>query len=364
MTSHKIVDKNNQYKRIEIKEINACWRNSINTPEDDGGQLCNRYTMFNVDESLVQDELVYLHQIEKLAFGGDDSQNNEDFLVGKALTDIIKKDPINVFVPYAHLLQLSDKSNRRSFPKFLNFIKCVTYVHRFQRKKIMGYHISTYDDLEIAKLVWDKVNKMESLHIRSKDQLVLAVLGSDEWMSIDDIHQNPDVNKTMSRNAVNHALFKMKEQGYVDRRKSDIAPNKYEWQAFRNLSQLSINFSKEKFTRESLKHATSSLLSNVTFLTSQIPVNTEDEQFEQLFQEITSPSVNFEKLKSLIQKDEEKTQHYEKQVEEGKLAADKLMISSEKKGKIDLRARSDLLAKGLPLEKIKELESGKQKQLA
>ncbi len=323
--SHETVDKEGKFKRIEIKEINSVWRNSVNTPEDDEGQLCNRYIMFNVDESKTQDHIVYEHQIDKLAFGGDEIKELEDFKVAQALTDLIKESPIKVFIPFAHLIQPSRKSNRRSFPKFLSFIRCVTYAFRFQREKVKDYYVSTFDDYEVAKLVWDKVNRMEHLHVRESNQKILAVLTSQEWMSVDSIVENPDIQ--MSRATVARALHEMKGKGYVDSRKVEGYSNKYEWQAFHNLSQLLINFSKQDFTIEELKQSINKLLTHIDSSTSQNFIKTLT--LEDLYRKITAQAVTCEKLRSLIHKDNEKASNLEKQGKEVLKQDEKLMQGSQ-----------------------------------
>jgi predicted transcriptional regulator len=323
--SHETVDKEGKFKRIEIKERNAVWRNSVNTPEDNEGQLCNRYIMFNVDESSTQDYIVYKHQIDKLAFGGDEIKELEDFKVCQALTDLIKEIPIKVFIPFAHLIQPSRKSNRRSFPKFLSFIRCVTYAFRFQREKIKDYYVATFDDFEVAKLVWDKVNRMEHLHVRETNQKILAVLTSQEWMSVDSVVENPDIK--MSRATVARALHEMKTKGYVDSRKLEGYSNKYEWQAFHNLSQLLINFSKQDFTIDELKQSINTLLTHIDSSTSQDFIKTVGQ--EDLYRKITAQAVTCGKLRSLIHKDGKRASVLNKQVDEAVSQDEKSVKSSQ-----------------------------------
>jgi hypothetical protein len=313
--SHETVDKDGNFNRIEIKEKNAVWRNSVNTPEDNEGQLCNRYIMFNVDESSLQDHIVFQHQINKLAFGGDEKLEDKSFKVAKALTDLIKKESIKVFIPYAHLLNPSKKSNRRSFGKFLSFIWAVTYFSRFQRKQIGDYYIATFDDFTVAKLVWDKVNRMEHLHIREKDQLILAILNHTDWMGVDEIVQNPDIK--ISRSSVVRALKDMRDKGYADCRKVEGYSNKYEWQAYHNISQLTINFPKDEFTLEVLKQTINTLLSNINDSTCQLTKETESNKLIELYRQVTGLTPVFDKLKSLIETDQEQSHNYDKEIEQG-----------------------------------------------
>ncbi|NQU78728.1 hypothetical protein HQ545_03075 [Candidatus Woesearchaeota archaeon] len=321
---HETLDKKNVFKRIEMKEINAVWRNSVNTPEDDEGQLCNRYVLFNVDETPVQDRIVFKHQLNRLAFGGANSAEDKDFEIAKALISLIKKEPMDVCIPFGNQLESSDMSNRRSLPKFLNLIKSATYANRFQRMKLENYYIATIDDYLIAKLVWDKINRMESLHIRQKDQVILAVLSSERWMGVDELVSNSDIN--MSRSSVVRALKNMKDKGYADCQKVEGFSNKYEWTAFSKNSRVVMNLSKDDFTLDVLNRAISKLFANTSHITFQDNVNIATQQ---MYDKIVGNTENFEKLKSLIDKDEENSKKYEKEAKETVSINDKLVKSSE-----------------------------------
>jgi len=123
-------------------------------------------------------------------------------------------------------------------------------------------------------------------------------------MSVDDISENPDISKEMSRATVFRALKNMKEKGLVDCQKID-GKNKYEWQAFQHISQVVINFSKEEFTQDAFESSINHLLKNFDETTCQeIKTSLSKEKIGELYRKIVAHSVAVDKLKSMLQEDQ------------------------------------------------------------
>ena len=136
----------------------------------------------------------------------------------------------------------------------------------------------------------------------------------------------------MSRATVARALHEMKTKGYVDSRKLEGYSNKYEWQAFHNLSQLLINFSKQGFTIDELKQSINTLLTHIDSSTSQDFIKSLG--LEDLYRNITAQEVTCEKLRSLILKDNQKASVLDKKAD-GAVSEDEKSVKSSQELEVE-----------------------------
>ncbi len=182
--THDTVNKNKEYTKLSIPQINASWRNSVDPSKDE--QVMNRYTLLNVNESKEQDKKVASKQIEQFCY--DKDVKNKDIGICKEIIRKVKDSKTKIIIPYGNSIISSDCANRRSLPKFINLIKTITYLYRFQRTSINGYYHSTRKDFEIAEILWEKTAQLEKTHTNSAQQTVLEILPFEEEKAMERKH--------------------------------------------------------------------------------------------------------------------------------------------------------------------------------
>lgn len=300
--THETLDINRKFTRMTINEINAVWVNSVDLPHDNDGQLINRFLGFNVDESKEQDEEVFDFQKQEFLIRPKLKLDSE-LMLAKVLTELIKKDPKNIIVPFYPLIDSNSKSNRRSLPKFLSLLHAVTYINRFQRVDIDGNLIATIDDFKVAEFIWKRVSAIERLHIPKKLQEILVLVPSDDYVAIEYITKSPDIK--VSESTVRRRLFELKEHGLVDYKIDENAnTKKYLFKAFKNFSRVSIFLKSPDEKENELRQAYRKLKELFGEEIFQIPdlLRSEDGFLEYINQEFSNIP-NFEKLKSLVESD-------------------------------------------------------------
>jgi DNA-binding transcriptional ArsR family regulator len=324
--THETVTPDHKFNRIEIEQINSVWKNSINTTKGDEGQLSNRFLIYNVDETEYQDTLVYNKALSDFGFG--QIEDNKELEICKIITDLIKNDTPKIFIPYIDFIESNNKSNRRTIIKFLALVYSVTLFNRFQRTKFSGFIISRFEDFEIAKIVWNKINKSEALQLPNEYILILAVLGSKKEMNISELSDHPDIN--ISQSTIRRRLKEMKEEGLVDFIYKD---QKQIYSAFQKVSEVSIQISKDKFTIDSFKQSISILNDKINKVTFQDVKKAEvvesnidlDKEYNNIINELST----YEKLKSIIDIDNKDTSKDNKTIVEGFQDNEKQMKSDE-----------------------------------
>jgi DNA-binding transcriptional ArsR family regulator len=322
--THETVTPDHKFNRIEIEQINSVWKNSINTTKGDEGQLSNRFLIYNVDETEYQDTLVYNKALFDFGFG--QIEDNKELEISKIITDLIKNDTPKIFIPYIDFIESNNKSNRRTIIKFLALVYSVTLFNRFQRTKFSGFIISRFEDFEIAKIVWNKINKSEALQLPNEYILILAVLGSKKEMNIFELSEHPDIN--ISQSTIRRRLKEMREEGLVDFIYKD---QKQVYSAFQKVSEVSIHLSKDKFTIEAFKQSISILKDKINQVTFQDVKKAEvdnidlDKEYNNIINELST----YEKLKSIIDNDYKSTSNSNKSIIEGFQDNEKLVKSDE-----------------------------------
>lgn len=153
-------------------------------------QVLNRQIMLNIDDNTSQDEAVFKHQVEKAMTGTSDRMIDEEVLICQEIFRILKKDNINVAIPFADKLEWKNKDNRRNFEMFLDIIRSFTALFRYQREVENGCVIADKKDYENAKNVWTDGCAKEQMSKLTKNEMIIfqkIIQHNDYGLSLNDI---------------------------------------------------------------------------------------------------------------------------------------------------------------------------------
>ncbi len=292
---HDTITDKKEFVQLVIKEINAVWKNRVDTPEDN--QLNSRYLICNVDESSEQDDAVDIKTLEEFSFDDFIKKEREEFILAKLITDEIKVESVRILIPYGPLIENKQKENRRTTKKFMRLLSAIVYCYRFQRPIIDGYVIATRKDFEIAQLLWDRITAHESTQLSQKHLSVLYLLSSEESDAID--RKSLAENLKVSIDTANNYLKKLIDAGYVNYKENLENTRKYLYWRTKGFEGLRITLDWDKFTLESLYE----------FFIKKTKKKKEELEkminFEELHNKITTTCISAEFLALLKTKEEE-----------------------------------------------------------
>ncbi|MBU1067064.1 hypothetical protein KKE60_04725, partial [Patescibacteria group bacterium] len=142
------LDKNLDVKELYIPPRISWWLTSVD--DDQSIQLLNRQFGGGIDESIEQDNDVYISQVGGAITGELVLPENEDIDICRYIIKDIKQQLYTVVIPYARGFEWTDKTNRRNFPIFLDIIKAFAVLRHRQRykteKNILIANIDDYND--------------------------------------------------------------------------------------------------------------------------------------------------------------------------------------------------------------------------
>lgn len=157
----------------------------------DDEQLLNRFLMADVNSSEDQDATVLGfqgdHETERLL--GNDCFETE---VCHCIFDILRLQTYDVIIPFNSEIakQWKNKKNRRNFLKFRDIIKAVCVYKYFQRNKIKGYTIATFDDLLRALTIYGGTAKQCNTNLTAEETTIIQYL-SNKNLENEDFRENP-----------------------------------------------------------------------------------------------------------------------------------------------------------------------------
>jgi DNA-binding transcriptional ArsR family regulator len=200
-----------EFREQVVSECVVTWQNQCETPDDD--QLLNRLLIFNVDDSKEMDKAVFekTKQLEKQGYA---IENDEDVHTCRAMFWIILQGKREVMIPFVEDIT-SDSiglQNRRSFKKFLKFIRASAVLHLRKREIKEGKILATPSDFAIARLVWDAGADYESSKVPKDCLEVLKVLKEGKELTIEQLSQIMG----SSKDTVRRRIKRLKDTGLVD----------------------------------------------------------------------------------------------------------------------------------------------------
>jgi len=217
--SHETVIRNG-WEKLEIKEINALWRNSVYASEDEDNQLNNRYFMFNVDESIDQDNYVFNHIIN--SYGDDKIEGERDLRISRYVTSRIKEKPCKVKIPFRYYIDAdpSMKRDRRTIVKFLMLIEASAYFNRFNR--VMNENetmiLADMQDFAIAQRIWKSISRQEMTKRTATEDAIIQAINSHNTSTGEYARHRDIVNITkINRKNVSETLAKLEQKGEVNK---------------------------------------------------------------------------------------------------------------------------------------------------
>jgi hypothetical protein len=152
-------------------------------------QLLNRQLTFNTVDSLTQKNAIFEMQ-KKEALSGEMGVLiiNREVLICRRIYDIIRSRYFKVKIPFVDNIELSDKSNARTFPLFLDMIKGYTIFFHAQRETDEdGYLLAERQDFERAKLLFESQTEGIVSKLNDKERKIIDFIGQHPRCTITDI---------------------------------------------------------------------------------------------------------------------------------------------------------------------------------
>ena len=143
---------NNKSQVIRIKGKPTIFTTTANVDLID--EMSNRFIVINVDESFGQIKKVLEYQAKN---------HQKDKVLGydkKIMASLKGLKNVNVVIPYASLISeqfcIDLQRVKRDFSRFLSLLQAYTALHQYQREKDEGNIISTIEDYEVVRKLYQK----------------------------------------------------------------------------------------------------------------------------------------------------------------------------------------------------------------
>lgn len=142
-------------------------------------QLLNRQLTFNTIDDFSQKNAIFeMQKLEALSGELGLLIINDDVLTCRRIYDIIRSRTFKVKIPFADRIELTDKSNTRTFPLFLDMIKGYTVFFHAQRDTDEeGYLLSTEGDFEKARTLFESQTEGIVSKLNEKERKVIDYIG-------------------------------------------------------------------------------------------------------------------------------------------------------------------------------------------
>lgn len=142
-------------------------------------QLLNRQLTFNTVDDVAQKNAIFDMQILEAKSGElGILVINDDVLTCRRIYDIIRSRTFKVKISFADRIELTDKSNARTFPMFLDMIKGYTVFFHAQRDTDEdGYLLSTEGDFEKARTLFESQTEGIVSKLNEKERKVIDYIG-------------------------------------------------------------------------------------------------------------------------------------------------------------------------------------------
>lgn len=183
-------------------------------------QLLNRQLTFNTIDTIAQKEAIYnMQQQEAMSGELNILVVNHEILVCRRIYDIIRSRMFKVKVPYAMDIELSDKSNSRTFPLFLDMIKGYAIVFHAQRETDPdGYLLANIEDFERAKRLFESQTDGIISKLNDKERLIIEFIATHPHVNINTIAKATKLSYGTVRNLIKGRSDRS-SQGLLDKYK-------------------------------------------------------------------------------------------------------------------------------------------------
>ncbi len=208
------VDEKRKSLSVRVEGVYSVFLTSVNPLNDT--QLKNRFIIQNPDESIDQDNRVWEYQDGTLRRSSEtlSIDKDEDFSIARMITSILISNVDDILIPFK--IEWTDKKDRRLYPFFLQLLKTIAKIYRFQRKVVNGKIVATKGDLEIASLIWDNIQKFQVTKSSQNTQKVLEALNGiyikEEGLGYSEIGKKIKLSTTPVKNAV----YELEAMGLVN----------------------------------------------------------------------------------------------------------------------------------------------------
>src|SRR5271157_2731128 len=137
-TMHCTLNKNRIPEKHYIPPRMIWWLTSVDSDSDD--QILNREIPCDVDDSEATDEAVFRHQLELFRTGTMALPETNEIRICRTIFQLIKDGLYIVNAPFAteDRVTWNNKNNRRNFDVFVDLVKSVALLWRYQRNKHQG----------------------------------------------------------------------------------------------------------------------------------------------------------------------------------------------------------------------------------
>ena len=187
-------------------------------------QLDSRFGETEVDNSIDQQQAIF----EKQAAGEFEKSEagipDDDVLVCRCIWEMLESEGLpemspngglyEIRIPFIKAITWTDIKHPRSFPFFMDMIRCMTLFKIKQREKVGNFYLATIDDYNQAKEIYKKMEHINATKLNTKEISIL------EYLAKQYRNQDNMVNlKKVSRMDLVEYLGKhhdMKQQNIID----------------------------------------------------------------------------------------------------------------------------------------------------
>jgi len=148
---------------------------SVDNFTDD--QMDTRFGETGVSDSIEKQQAIFKKQAEGEFEKASAGEPDEDVLVCRCMWYILQGiDLYEIRIPFAKAITWADIKHPRSFPFFMDMIRCMTLFKIRQRAKVGDFYVATIDDYNKAKEVYKKMEHINATKLNTKEIAILEYL--------------------------------------------------------------------------------------------------------------------------------------------------------------------------------------------
>jgi hypothetical protein len=205
------LDDRRAFQEKKLRGMPVIWTNSMETLQDQGNQIANRFFKPAIDGSEDQDRRVETFQRNRMSFGRTERFSEKAGLARALIHEIMMEEDFAVLNPFTGCITLKEGGPRNRLPMFESMLASITYANRFRRSGFIDsitqtrFLFSTIEDNEEAARLYASFAETQDTAIAPRLLEVLQVLSDTEWMHPEVIAQRVNAARIRGRNPISAA---------------------------------------------------------------------------------------------------------------------------------------------------------------
>lgn len=194
------IDDSKKFKEKRLVGMPVIWTNTMESFEDKGNQIANRFFKPAIDGSQAQDDRVEVFQKDMMKFGRRSCGSGKAAIASAIIVEIMRETNFCLLNPYADYLKVQP-SVRNRFPMYTALLTAITYSNRHRRLGVTEeesrtkYLFATLSDNRQATQLYTSFAETQDTSVPPRLIEVMRATSDTEAMYHEDIAEKVKANR-------------------------------------------------------------------------------------------------------------------------------------------------------------------------